>query len=233
MRAAQGSLIQTAWSNPNMPLVDKMSAMEKPKLLGCLAPVICLLCIAVAILLSPWFNWVTRALSDLGNYDNGILPAVVFNVGLILTGILELYFVQWFIRQLDRVIAKVAMAVFAVASIFLILIGVLSENAFEGLFAVSPHFVVSVGFFFSFPFAMWIMSVELARHSSLLWFALISSVLPFFSVYIWWITFTSAAPWTGMAIPEILTATTAIGWVWLLWLLHHTGRLSTIVAADC
>ena len=215
-----------------MPLIDRMLAMERPKLLGCLAPIICLLCIAVAILLSPWFDWVTNALSDLGNYGNGLIPAIVFNIGLVLTGILELYFIQWFTRRLSRIIAKLAMAPFAVASVFLILIGIMSENTGDIHFivTVSIHFVVSVGFFLSFPFAMWIMSVELARHRSLLWFALISFVLPFFSVYVWWITFASTAPWTGMAIPEILTAITAIGWIWLLWLLHHIGRLSDIAS---
>ncbi len=209
-----------------MPLVDRISTMEKPKLLGCIAPIICLLCIAVAIVLSPWFDWVSRALSDLGNYNNGIIPAIVFNVGLVLTGIFELYFIQWFIRHLERIIARLAMAAFAIASVFLILIGILSENA------GSIHFTVSVGFFFSFPFAMWIMSVELARHSSLRWFALVSFLLPFISVYVWWITFTSTAPWTGMAIPEILTATTAIGWIWVLWLLNNAGKLSGIAAEN-
>jgi hypothetical membrane protein len=43
--------------------------------------------IAIAILISPWFNWVNNALSDLGHATrSGAAP--VFNFGLVLTGAL-------------------------------------------------------------------------------------------------------------------------------------------------
>jgi hypothetical protein len=34
--------------------------------------------------------------------------------------------------------------------------------------------------------------------------------------------------WTGNAIPEITTALTGIGWLWLIWLLYDRSDLSII-----
>jgi hypothetical membrane protein len=51
---------------------------------GIITPIFAITSISVAIILSPWFSWTYNALSDLG-----ISPvAPIFNVGLIVTGIL-------------------------------------------------------------------------------------------------------------------------------------------------
>ncbi|MEM2143202.1 MAG: DUF998 domain-containing protein [Candidatus Thorarchaeota archaeon] len=194
--------------------------IEMPRLLGLVAPIVALVAIFVAIAISPWFDWVTNALSDLGNYDNGIPAAVVFNSGLICAGAMELIFVRWFLSQLKDPISRVAMIALGVASIFLILIGILSENAGR------IHFWVSVGFFLSFPISMWIMSVSLLRRGELRWLGVVSFALPFFSLYMWWATFAAASFWTGMAIPEIATASTLIVWLWTVWYLHYRRQLS-------
>jgi hypothetical membrane protein len=207
-----------------------MSASEKcpsttfPGIMGILGPIVGLASISIAILLSlSWFTWDGNALSDLGNYNNGLPAALVFNVGLVLTGLLLLAFTYCFARTVTDLPTRIALAPFFIALVFLILIGVFSENA-GGI-----HFDVSLGFFGSFPFAMWFVGLVWLRFRNLWWFSIISILLPFFSIYMWMGWFGGAFPfWTGNAIPEITTALTGIGWLWVIWLLYHKSRLSVI-----
>jgi hypothetical membrane protein len=207
-----------------------MSAMEKcpsrkvPGIFGVLGPIIALTAIVLAILLSlSWFTWDGNALSDLGNYDNGLLAAIVFNTGLVLAGVLLLTFTYCFIRAITDLPTKVGLVPFAIALVFLVAIGLFSENA--GLI----HYYVSLGFFSSFPFAMWFVGLGFLRFRRFWWFSLISIVLPFFSIYMWTSWFGGLFPfWTGNAIPEITTAFTGIGWLWVIWLLYDRSALSEI-----
>lgn len=114
---------------------------------------------------------------------------------------------------------------FLFAAGFLTAIGIFSEN-------FSPiHYNVSVGLFITFPFSMWFVGLVWLRFPRLRWFCVISLLLPFVSVYIWWGTFSETVPWTGMAIPEILTAITAIVWVWTVITLDLKGYLEPMSAA--
>ena len=203
---------------------EEMPTTKFPGILGIVSPLIALVTIAVAIMLSlSWFTWEGNALSDLGNYDNGILAAIIFNSGLVLTGLLLLVFSYAFVRTITDLPTKIGMIPFFIALVFLMLIGILSENA-GGI-----HFTVSVGFFLSFPFAMWFVGLGLFRFRKLWWFSIISIILPFFSIWMWNSWYIGAFPlWTGNAIPEITTAFTGIGWLWIIWLLYHKSRLSVI-----
>ncbi len=191
--------------------------------MGGLAPLVALAAIIVSISISPWFDWFDNALSDLGNYDNGIVAAIIFNAGLVVTGVLVAWFVVWLLRRTSDVFTKVGFAIFLVSTIGLLLIGVFSENAGR------IHFFVSVLFFFSFPFAMWTIGLSWLRFPGLRWFAVLSIVEPFESFYLWWITFGRTAPWTGVAIPEILTALSAIVWLWIIILLLRRNDLSVVI----
>lgn len=203
---------------------EKCPSREFPGTLGIIGPLVALAAIAIAIMLSlSWFTWDGNALSDLGNYDNGILAAIIFNVGLVLTGILLLIFTYCFTKSITDLPTKIGVLPFFIALGFLIAIGVFSENA--GVI----HFYVSVGFFASFPFAMWFVGIGLLRFRKLWWFSLISIILPFFSIYMWTSWFGGMFPfWTGNAIPEITTAMTGIGWLWVIWLLYDRSDLSVI-----
>ncbi|MFW9806180.1 MAG: DUF998 domain-containing protein [Candidatus Thorarchaeota archaeon] len=202
---------------------NNFSSRRFPGILGVLGPFVALVSIAVAILLSPWFKWEENALSDLGNYDRGIPAAIVFNIGLVLTGVLLLIFTLYFIRTITDLPTKIGSLPFIIALFFLIAIGVFSENA--GVI----HFYVSVGFFASFPFAMWFVGLALLRFRKFWWFSLISILLPFFSIYMWTSYYGDLFPfWTGNAIPEITTALTGIGWLWIIWLLYDRSDLSVI-----
>ncbi|TFF91852.1 DUF998 domain-containing protein [Candidatus Thorarchaeota archaeon] len=183
---------------------------ERMLLLGILGPVVALVCIAVAIPLSPWFTWSGNALSDLGNYDNGLLVAALFNAGLVISGLSSFLFTLWFLANSKTLPTRIGMLLFAISEVFLILIGVFSENA------GSIHFLVSVGFFATFPFAMWIVSIDFLRFHELRLFSVPPLLFPFASLYLWYITFTGTAPWSGVAIPEIVTALTAILWLYFI-----------------
>jgi hypothetical membrane protein len=204
--------------------IKKCPSREFPGILGIIGPLIALTAIVVAIVLSlSWFTWDGNALSDLGNYNNGLPAAIIFNVGLVLTGILLLIFIYCFSRTITDLPTKIGLIPFFIALCFLIGIGVFSENAGD------IHFVVSVGFFGSFPFAMWFVGLGLFRFRNLWWFSILSIILPFFSIYMWTSWFGGVFPfWAGNAIPEITTAFTGIGWLWLIWLLYDRGRLSVI-----
>ncbi|MFX1561086.1 MAG: DUF998 domain-containing protein, partial [Promethearchaeota archaeon] len=159
---------------------EKFSSRKFPGILGIIAPLIALAAIFIAISLSlSWFTWDGNALSDLGNYDNGLPAAIVFNVGLVLTGIMLLVFTFLFARAITDLPTKIGMIPFFIALCFLISIGVFSENAGD------IHFYVSVGFFASFPIAMWFVGLGFLRFRKLWWFSLVSIILPFFSIYMW------------------------------------------------
>jgi hypothetical membrane protein len=203
-----------------------MRNISKDALVGYIAPIIALIGIEIAILISPNFNWVTNALSDLGHYtrtdigQNPIVRAIIFNAGLIITGILLIITTLGFMKQLNDRLTRIAILPFLIAASFLTSIGIFSEN-FGAI-----HFLVSVGFFVSFPVAMWFVGFSWLRFHHLWWFCAFSLLTPFFSIYIWWSTFQGIMPWTGMAIPEILTALTAILWIWIFLSLKVLGKLS-------
>ena len=127
-------------------------ALSKSGILAIVGPLIALIGIVIAVALSPWFTWDGNALSDLGRYATAIPAALVFNIGLMSTGVIMLYFLFWFLKQFEDKLTKVGLIPLGIALVFLILIGLLSED-----FGYA-HFVVSVGFFASFPFSMWIKS---------------------------------------------------------------------------
>ncbi len=89
---------------------------------------------------------------------------------------------------------------------------------------------ISVGFFASFPFAMWLVGIGFLRYSHLRWFSVVSIILPFFSLYVWIGYYGGFFPFlTGVAIPEFTTALTAIAWIWILLLLEYKNKLSMIM----
>ncbi len=200
-------------------------ALSKFGILGVLGPFLAIGGIIIAILLSPWFTWDGNALSDLGRYATAIPAATVFNSGLILTGSIMLIFLFWFIRKVGDRITKFGFIPLVIALVFLILIGILSEDFGEA------HFIVSVGFFACFPFTMWIVGFGFVRYPKLRWFTPISVILPFFCLFMWAGWYGGLFPfWSGNAIPEITTASSAIGWLWIIWLLYFKGNLDHLLA---
>jgi hypothetical membrane protein len=210
-----------------MSLRGQLSKLSLPIKIGFFAPLIALICILVAILLSPGFDWFVNALSDLGHYtrtDLGpykLIGAIIFNGGLILTGLLLLYFTVWILKRTKDIFTKVGIAPLLLSLCFLISIGVFSENFGD------IHYYVSVGFFLTFPFSMWLIGIGWLRYPHLRWFCVVSLLLPFISVFMWADYLNGTSIWQ-QAIPEIVTAFSAILWLWIINLLYYRGNLADI-----
>ncbi|MGY5860797.1 MAG: DUF998 domain-containing protein [Candidatus Thorarchaeota archaeon] len=202
---------------------EKLAGIPRPNLAGFLGPLIGLISIPIAVLLLPGFSWQSNPLSDLGSWfrtDLGnlqILSAVVFNGGLIVGGLLLLYFTVSFFRMLIDWPTKIAMIAFMATCVFLASVGVFSED-----FPL-PHVLAALGFFLSIPIALGIAGLAWLRFRELRLFAIFTLVLSVVS----YLTIFQA--WASIAIRELAEALIAIGWIWVVNYLHYTGRLSSIV----
>jgi hypothetical membrane protein len=189
-------------------------------LMGLLAPVIAMVSISVSILLSPDFSFKNNALSDLGHWTrtdigpNPFLRALIFNVGLITTGILMSVTTIWLMKRIEDNPTTLSLTPLLLSVLSLTSIGIFSEDIPIQIGGFTLHFIASVGFFSTFPLSMWLTGFSLLRYEKLRWFSLLSLLLPFTSIYLWWGTFKGRFPWTGVAIPEMITAFTSIIWIW-------------------
>ncbi|MHA2408292.1 MAG: DUF998 domain-containing protein [Candidatus Ranarchaeia archaeon] len=174
--------------------------------IGWIAFIWALFSIAIAIMLSPWFNWVTNALSDLGVYETNFLAALIFNQGLMVSGALMILFSVGFWNVTAQYsLEKLGIFVFAIGGVFLFLIGVFPETV------IGVHYAVSVGFFATIPISMWVFTTKWLRvkHTQVL--GGLSFTLPFAVIIIW------IQPWDGVAIPETLSVA-----LYIIWLLAVT-----------
>ncbi len=119
---------------------------------GLAAPIVAFACILTAVATYPPFSWTNNALSDLGVV--AVVTGLVFNFGLIASGTLALIFAGFslFSYLNKSIIGKLGSAVFGAAAVALICIGIFNEN-----FRL-VHYVVSVGFFFLAPIALFILA---------------------------------------------------------------------------
>jgi hypothetical membrane protein len=214
-----------------MSLSEKITNMPKYTKIGFFAPLIALATISISILLSPGFDWFDNALSDLGNYTvyflspYKLIAAIVFNGGLIVTGILMMLYTIWFLKWTKDIPTKIGLAPLVISLIFLICIGVFSEN-------FPPfHYWASVGFFLTFPFSMWAIGIGWLRFSNLRWFSILSLVLPFISVFLWADYMLGTSIWQ-QAVPEIITSFSAIVWLWIINMMQNQGKLDMLAEAS-
>lgn len=154
-------------------------------LLG-LAPLVTLYSsIAIAILSSPWFNWVNNALSDLGHATQSS-AAPIFNFGLVLTGALIILFSLLCLSNHAKWTAYTA----AIMGFSLQLVGTFNET-------YGPlHFYVSVLLFLSL------------LACSLVYFAekrcIPALITPLAAIA--WVMLFQGIIFKGAALPEIITS---------------------------
>jgi hypothetical membrane protein len=164
-------------------------------LLGLIAPLVAIFFIAASIALSPWFNWGTDALSDLGHSGNSEV-APLFNFGLLLTGFLMIvYSVTSF-----RGHAKYTSYFLVLAGLALQLVATFDE-AYKPL-----HFMVSVLFFASLGFAS--ISYIIEKKSKLAVAALIIGAAS-------WILYGLKIYSAGIAVAETVSSMATVTWVML------------------
>ncbi|MHA2314840.1 MAG: DUF998 domain-containing protein [Candidatus Hermodarchaeia archaeon] len=190
---------------------------------GIIGPLIAITGIAIAISVSlSWFNWWTNALSDLGhpwmlggsNGTPGYNPAApIFNSALSITGLVTLVLTIWMIRYeyFERsTLGVVAAILLTISQFFLIGIGVFHEGYGD------LHFIVSVGFFATLILAGMLFGIRLILEKETRIFGVFAFILAFSSMLVWVLYYLSFTPFTGVAIPEIVSAIAAMIWVYPL-----------------
>jgi hypothetical membrane protein len=165
------------------------------RLLGALSSLIAYPFIASSIALSPWFNTYRNALSDLGNIARNSPVAFIYNLGLIITGLLASSFALLVsIRCRSRRCLGWSIPLLA-ASVDLSLIGFFPEDA------GAIHGVVSVAFFTLIILTMLAYSACSLRLGSRR-AGVAAALLAASSIAVWTIRW----PWRGVAIQETAAA---------------------------
>lgn len=132
--------------------------LEISGLCGMFAPIFAFGCILLSIGYAPNFSWTDNALSDLGVMANP--TSTVFNLGLIVGGILAIVFASGlFIFYSGRLAGRVGALLFLLDALALTAIGIFPESS-------GPmHLYASVVFFALFPLAMFFMTAAFVLES--------------------------------------------------------------------
>lgn len=141
--------------------------------------------ISAAILISPWFNWVDNALSDLGHATrSGAAP--VFNFALLLTGALIIVYSLLYLSKH----AKWSARSFAFMGFAMQLVGAFNET-------FSPlHFYVSVLLFLSLLVCSLVYFGERRSYPAL--------ITPLAAIA--WVMYFQGIFFRGAALPEIISS---------------------------
>lgn len=183
--------------------------------LAVVGPLYALSSIALSIYLSPWFTWRHNAISDLGVHE----VAPIFNVSLIVCGILCAIFAAGMMLRMKSFTGKAGFTLMLMASISLIGIGIFTED-------YSPyHFIFSVAFFVfllmaSLELAPWFM---LSRRTRYLGAA--SIFVTMIGVLGW--AYHAVVGWgSNVAIPEVLTFVPGAVWFAMIghWQIRENKR---------
>lgn len=174
---------------------------------GVLAPIIGFMCVLFAVASYSQFSWFDNALSDLGVVEG--VTALLFNFGLIVSGVLTFIFGLRLFAFLHKKVLGVAGAlIFALGALTLTLIGIFPESARP------THYYASVAFFVLFPISMFLICAEFLS-SSRVRMGLFTFVAGIFAATVWIVQF-AVRPFPGVAIPETLSALAASAWVVVL-----------------
>jgi len=179
--------------------------MKLIKALGILGGVVPWSSILTSIALSPWFNIYDNALSDLGNIGRNSPVAYIFNAGLIVSGVLIMFFA--FLLSIGRHSWEFLMwtVPLFLGAADLALIGIFSEDAGR------IHGIVSVIFFALIA----VTSIIYSYASWPLGSPRIGAVALSFgiaSAFVWFVPW----PWRGVAIQEAATSLMATAWLVLV-----------------
>ncbi|TRO51008.1 hypothetical protein E2P63_05365 [Candidatus Bathyarchaeota archaeon] len=154
-------------------------------LFGIFGPLLVCVSITLSLIYSPWFNWETNALSDMGYSVTGS-AAFIFNLGLLLAGfLLLLYSLTAFKKH-----AKYSSYCLLVSSFFVQLIAVFNETYGQIHYAVAiPHFLM---------LSLTSIVYSMEKRSV---FALITFLIVMFS----WLIYALNVLNIGIAVPEIIS----------------------------
>jgi len=164
-----------------------------------IVPFIAFTLILLAIAYSPSFSWTENALSDLGVQEG--VTAVLFNTGLMISGILGILFAAGLFTLLqESLLGRIGALVFVLDMLALTAIGVFPES-------VEPlHFYASVTFFALLPVSMFLLGAAFLRMSrmKLGFFTFVTAMV---AAIVWIVPFGK-----GVAIPEALSGLSVSMW---------------------
>lgn len=179
-------------------MVETLVSERISGLCGLLSPLIAFFSIFVSIGLHPWFSWTEHALSDLGAI--GTPYNVVYNFGLIISGIIFLMFTFGLRSLLTGRICFVGVWLLSVSAISLAAIDVFPSGT-------SPHRSVTSMFYGFAALALIIIGVGLIRKPHHRPYGILTLLL-----VIMGLIGVLAFPWTSPAIPEIIGAVVIATW---------------------
>ena len=184
----------------------KMVWSKTAGVLGIISPIVAFTCILLAINYYPQFSWTENALSDLGVQEGA--TAVLFNSGLIVSGVLALVFATGLFLFLNKTLTKIGASIFFLTAAALIAIGVFPENA------EPMHYYASVTFFLLAPISLLVFTAHflLMRKVRMGLFTFLVATI---SAAIWILYFAIQFV-SGVAIPETVSALAASTWVIVL-----------------
>lgn len=163
---------------------------------GVVSPLVAFGAIGASILLHDWFSWADNALSDLGAL--GTSYNLVFNLGLIVAGVLGVIFSLGLPKLIDEKVGVSGVIIFGVGMISLTLIGVFPSGT-------EPHEFVSIAFYALTTLALTIIGVDQLRGSSdRVWGIFVLSII---ALALASIALINTIPRNlGAAIPEVIGA---------------------------
>jgi len=170
---------------------------------GILTPIVAFTCIFLAIASYPEFSWTGNALSDLGVQEG--VTAVLFNSGLIFSGILALIFASGLLIFLyNKLLGRIGAFILVLGALALIAIGIFPEN-------VKPtHYYVSVAFFVLLLIAMLVIGATFLLMAKVK-MGLFTFLAAIVAVVVWVIQFpVRFIP--SVAVPETVSALLASMW---------------------
>jgi hypothetical membrane protein len=157
---------------------------------GILVLIVFLTSLFFSIQQAPWFSWTDNAISELGKQD--AVP-FIFNNGLIIAGILLLFFSIGLSKELkDRFVSPLF---FCLSSIFLITLGFIPLPSIE-------HVYLSGMFFGAFGYAFFAFGISYYKDS--IPFIRKMSIFAFFNLIIVLISPIFLLLFKGEAIPEMI-----------------------------
>jgi len=175
---------------------------------GFIVPIVAFGCIGLAIVFYPDFSWTGNALSDLGVVSG--VSAPVFNLGLVVAGLLCFFFAALGLFNCFKyaVVGRLGAVVFAVASVWLMAIGVFNESFWP------VHFVVAVLFFVTLPVALLVLTVTLYQARKV--FLTVFTLASFFIAALPWVLYCFVPYVPNVAIPETISSIAGSIWIIIL-----------------
>ena len=150
--------------------------VRKFGLVGIASPIIGILAVLVSIYFSPWFEWPTHALSDLGVVQEGGTQVAIwiFNGGMVTAGLLIAIFISSTRKTIpDNLMSKIAHSLIFIGGINLALVGVFPYSV-----SGTIHLVVALIYFIFMPIGLIMIGVERrARDKNFAIFSIVSGIV--------------------------------------------------------